>query len=520
MARQFFQKDLTGDGFLMQLQADLDGCKILRFLVAYISPPGIEAIGSNRLAKALKHRKSFGVTSLSCQINHEGILNLQEECGEPTKLKIFLDLKDNEKDEPKISLLHSKLIYILKRKKRLEPQKAIIYIGSHNWTKMALSVNTKKNAEVSIRIETSFKEGDLEGNNTSLGSEVNKHLLTAWELKSSLGATILNKPIFDDFRFVLCERQNKKIPKLTELLVLIACGTDDIPNINNSANQSIYLQSRDGFEGKSIYNNSTLPVLLLFYRTISDLQNGFLPCALLCRITTNIQTQAGNGDNQASNSIEGFSFVMRDTIPRTPNQNSIELQSGLTVSYWPIATVPQNQSNSAAYDESEQPLYQFQIRIEQVLVSEGNMAEQEQQNVWNVGEMAFTSNPQIKVKRIEGIAVGSNDLAKTIMNEQKEVFGISKPICKLVEKNDNPQEGFRIASSVLNHLVITKGMFSKLNNEGKSIYDIAKEKGIFTIPELEYPKSKMKELIKRTTVIFHEPHSWLKKWVASFNVEN
>lgn len=85
-------------------------------------------------------------------------------------------------------------------------QKAIIYIGSHNWTRRALGPVAPRNAEASLRVETPFNPEDLDGKGTSLASDVNRHLLQAYNLPACLPATETHRTTFEQWFQKGCRR--------------------------------------------------------------------------------------------------------------------------------------------------------------------------------------------------------------------------------------------------------------------------------------------------------------------------
>src|SRR5439155_337709 len=120
--------ELVGDAYRERLQDDLDRAVICRFLIAYISESGIDSLGHERLARALRDPRSFGTASLSCVCGFEPLLSLQAILREQ-RLKYFMDPMIPREDEAEIGLFHSKIVFLL-----LEGQAdGVIYIGSHNW---------------------------------------------------------------------------------------------------------------------------------------------------------------------------------------------------------------------------------------------------------------------------------------------------------------------------------------------------------------------------------------------------
>ena len=63
---EFLSEQLVSSDYRTRLQQDLRSAQVCRFLVAYISREGINAIGRNELRNALQNEHSFGVGSLTC----------------------------------------------------------------------------------------------------------------------------------------------------------------------------------------------------------------------------------------------------------------------------------------------------------------------------------------------------------------------------------------------------------------------------------------------------------------------
>jgi hypothetical protein len=195
---QLISKELVSHDYRNLLQADLARAKVCRFLVAYVSLEGLEKVGRHLLSRALRDERSFGIASLSCSCGYEPLLKLQSQLPATLglRLKYFMDpmVKDAE-DAGHLALFHSKLVYQLLDGE----EKSVIYIGSHNWTQRALGPGRPRNVEASIRYECAVAPGDLDGTGTSFAAQVNRHLLTAWNLDACLPATEANKTVFDDW---------------------------------------------------------------------------------------------------------------------------------------------------------------------------------------------------------------------------------------------------------------------------------------------------------------------------------
>jgi hypothetical protein len=197
----FLSSQLVGDEYRQRLTEDLVRAKVCRFLVAYVSSSGIDALGPARLARVLQDPRSFGVASLSCSCSYEPLLDLQAMLPEP-RLKYFMDPLIPSDESGEIVLFHSKLVFLL-----FDGQdKGVIYVGSHNWTRRAIGPGSPRNAEASLRLEVPVLPGDLDGIGASLASDVNRHLLEAHELPACLPATEGHRATFEQWYEKGCQR--------------------------------------------------------------------------------------------------------------------------------------------------------------------------------------------------------------------------------------------------------------------------------------------------------------------------
>ena len=88
----FFNEQLLSTGYLDRLNQDLERADLCRFLVAYISKGGLQAINRPALVQALRHKQSFGISSLTCACGYQPLLKLQRDVGETNvRLKYFMD---------------------------------------------------------------------------------------------------------------------------------------------------------------------------------------------------------------------------------------------------------------------------------------------------------------------------------------------------------------------------------------------------------------------------------------------
>ena len=108
----FFSEQLVASEYRDRLNADLQHADMCRFLVAYISADGLNALDRPALLAALRNDQSFGVSSLTCACGYLPLLQLQRDVGGSTpRLKYFMDPQVKNTDEPDgIALFHLKLV--------------------------------------------------------------------------------------------------------------------------------------------------------------------------------------------------------------------------------------------------------------------------------------------------------------------------------------------------------------------------------------------------------------------------
>lgn len=368
---RLLSKELVSLEYREQLQQDLARATVCRFLVAYISIDGMDSIGRHLLSRVLRDDRSFGVGSLTCSCGFEPLLRLQAELPD-VRLKYFMDPLVKEDDEPsEISLFHSKLVYLLLERE----QKSIVYIGSHNWSRRALGPQGPRNAEASMRFELDFAPEDLDGTGTSVASQVNRHLLDAWNMPLCLPATADNEASFREWYEKGC-RRSPSAP-LHETTILLAVRRP--PPTDNDwlelAGRGIYLQVLDEEDGQLVWNSGNR-VLVLVWNSDSDLASARQPVMLQCRITTSkagINSQL-RGTNQSVAPVAGFEAVIWDDAELTAQSNSqqgrrppVSLWSGRQVHVYDFE-FPTAHTDSSQIDGPVRPRYQFHLEVERVIV--------------------------------------------------------------------------------------------------------------------------------------------------------
>ena len=187
--------------------------------------------------------RSFGVSSLTCACGYKPLLKLQRDVGESAaRLKYFMDPLVKDTDEPDgIALFHSKLVYL-----RLPREnKSVVYIGSHNCSGRALGPGRPRNVEASLRFELDYAPEHIAGSDASLASQVNRHLLAAYDKPACLAATAANEPTFEQwFDFGCRNAPTSPLAQITIILAVRKAGTVATPtDWSNLTSQGIYMQA-------------------------------------------------------------------------------------------------------------------------------------------------------------------------------------------------------------------------------------------------------------------------------------
>ncbi|QDS97686.1 phospholipase D-like domain-containing protein [Adhaeretor mobilis] len=301
----FFSENLVSREFVERLQGDLRECLMCRFLVAYVSNAGICTIGRPLLVDAMSKTGSFGISSLSCSCGFDPLLDLQGAIGSSrAKLKYFMDPIVRTRREPRLVLLHSKLIYLA-----IPSQgKSVVYIGSHNWTGSALSDDGTVNAEASLRIEVPYDTEHAYGRGDSIAGQVNRHLLEAKDLPACRDAVESNRQLFEQWYDKGC-RTNPS-PSTDDAFILLAVLKDAEPIspsiFDELVDKGIYLRTDN--TGKRMYLAEHRRLIIMLWLSESDLQNGQQPILIRCRRSTDAPDVSADvkSTNTSPSPIEGF----------------------------------------------------------------------------------------------------------------------------------------------------------------------------------------------------------------------
>lgn len=354
---QFISEDLVSREYVDRLQADLRDCLMCRFLVAYISDAGINAIGRRLLVDALGKAGSFGVGSLSCSCGFEPLLGLQESIGGGrAKLKYFMDPIVRNRNEPSLALLHSKLVYLAIPSQN----KSVVYSGSHNWTGPALSGTGKVNAEASFRIEFPYKQEHALGRGNSIPAQVNRHLLEAKDLAACRDATEANRATFEQWYDKGC--RTNPTPKTDDTFIILAvlknASRASQRMFSDLADKGIYLRTDNS--GKAMYLAEHRRLIVMLWCSESDLEAGNQPILIRCRRSSDVPDVSADvkSTNTAPSPIEGFGAAIY-------GRKAVTLWSGREARAFEF-DFQTGSSSSQAFDSAiggRSPEYRFHLEV-------------------------------------------------------------------------------------------------------------------------------------------------------------
>ncbi|EDM77767.1 hypothetical protein PPSIR1_38334 [Plesiocystis pacifica SIR-1] len=464
----------TADEYLRLLRQDLEGARVLRFVIAYVSESGLAAIGSDLLAAALKQPGSFGLASLSCACGFTPLVGLQTMLEpEQGRLKYFVDpVVLGSQGDPALSLVHSKIVYIVRPDNR-----AVIYLGSHNWSGRGLGSDTPRSAEASMRFEFEFELSQLSGAGTDLPSEINRHLLQCFNLGASLPVHDDNLPIFEDWYRARCERE-KPLPLDEYAVVIGACSTDGTSTYDHlwkailTPGASIYLPCHVEDEGQILRLRQDR-VLLMAWTSKEALEESKEPVLLFCKVTRQVAGKDSAFEGTSEGDIENFDLVLHD--PRQGARISageeagepltINLHNGHVFEYFTLSPVPASVT-AASIDGGGPPKYQNYLQVYQVLLPEWlkqtedprdvgareQMATRRDQGVWTAANLALTTNRQVQPEVSKNYRV-PQQTREQIMGCFEEFFGLGEGRLEVrpVDPNVAPKELVRLAQSRLHY---------------------------------------------------------------------
>ena len=463
MTTRLLSKELVSSEYRSQLREDLSRVRILRFLVAYVSTKGVDSLDRGLLVRALIDRQSFGIASLSCSCGHEPLLDLQRSLGKAVgvRLKYFMDPLVSDSDGPRdLTLFHSKLIYLLLP----EEQKSVIYIGSHNWTERAIGPYGPRNAEASVRLEFEFSEEHLEGVGQSIPSQVNRHLLDAYEMPLCLPATSDNEPRFIEWNEKGCKRSPAPMDQITVLLAVLKPGGDSQNSAQwqRLADHGIYMQALDEAEGKILWRTTGL-VFVLVWESDAALNVAAQPYILVCRITTKNAGRSSElrGTNQSPSPIIGFEGIIFDEVElanlrglRT-RRLPVELWSGREVSVYDFE-FPTSRHDSRLVDGSVEPKYQYHLEVDEIVCPADRDSPIVGQMLWTRESFAVAESKKAAPLTLAPGFCVEHDLRDAMMKCLQAVLRIDPQIAKVLPvcDVDSNKLGRRLSSHPLHETYI------------------------------------------------------------------
>lgn len=458
------------EDYVQALRADLDGAKVLRFVMAYVTTSGLDALGVDRLAAALRGDQSLGVASLACACGFDPLLQLQERVGrEPANLRYFLDPGIADATDPNVSLLHSKLVYVVRADGR-----AVVYLGSHNWSGRALGGGTTRNAEASFRLELDFEDEHLLGHGTGLGAEVNRHILACYNLGACLGAHPDNRPIFEDWFRVRCKRPADLDLDAYAVLVGI-CGE----SVKQAADPkfwaaeagrgaSIYLQCHEEYEGQVVRKRQER-VLAMIWAGQDAFAKARPPVLLFCKVTRQVAGEESTYEGTSQGDITNFRFLLwdpqQDASRGTGNDAGPRLRAttrtGTEFDYFVLDDAPIGASASAF--DGAAPRYQHYLQVYEVVVpawmmidlSASAAGEERAPLAWSPEEFALSPTRQVPPEEQRQYRA-PEDTAGEIMACLREMFGvdIDQAVALPTSAETDPRKLVRLVTSTIHEACI------------------------------------------------------------------
>jgi hypothetical protein len=522
----------VADDYRISLAADLEQATIIRFAMAYISQDGLNALGMERLRRALLHSNSFGVATLSCGCGYEPLMQLQERIGsEDVRLKYFVDPQVGGRDlaEPSMELMHSKMVYLVCG------NRAVIYMGSHNWSGRALGHGQPRNAEGSLRLEYKFDEKQLEGRGSDLPSRVNKHLNYIWKLSICRSATQVNRALFEQWHHLCCERSRSDSDRNSYAVVSAVCQVN-ASKAHRTAEfwcnameegVGIYFQLHEEQEGQVLRSHQDRVLILAWIGEV-ELRSSQAPVLLFCKST---RSNAGPGSElhgQSGGDITHFRWVLWDSIQ---HRNTVEgrdigqgqiakVRTGRAFRYFDLNLVPQDNLASAV-DQGIQPKYQHYLQVEEVFLPQwldpednhDQLVEELDRNFedprpkkqrrllrWLPGDLAFSKKKNVPKQKLPGYQV-DEETCRAILKDLEAEFHLKKHRKKAKALpfmgETSGREGRRVSAHPLHEAL----MDEEANRNPRTIY--ARRKLGAVIPDLDHSKDDVSiSLIDRVQPVF------------------
>ncbi len=467
--------------YLELLQRDLDQALLIRFAVAYVSEAGIQVGGEDRLLAALEHPKSFGIATMDCGCGFWPFLKLQAKLDqEDPKLKYFFDpklRKDRNEQSAPASLMHTKMVYLVRR-----DNKAVVYIGSHNWSKRALGPKSRpRNAEASLRIELPATPGDLDGTGTGLGPDVNRHLTEINWWKLSLPAIPDNEPKFMEWSENACGGNSADALEDYSLVLCVAqqesmANQASIWRKFRDLGHGIYLQILREDDGPPVWSQSER-IAVLVWPSLTAMKTSKLPLLLLCQSTNRFAGPESEIAGTSQGDFQGFRAVLWDPKQHAalaknkdlPDALSATARSGRKIEYFSFDLRP-GPTVVSQVDQSVVPRYRHYLQVQELILPDWLASERpadveieiqegetprRRERVWRPGQVGFSSSRQVRMKKSPGYRV-DRDQHLAMEECLRDVFKV-QPTCAHLRPYSDPEDecvGLRLASHPVHEALI------------------------------------------------------------------
>lgn len=511
---QFLSKELVTMDYRRSLQRDLGQAKICRFLVAYVSGGGIDSINRPVLINALRDSRSFGVASLSCACKYEPLLKVQDDLAD-VRLKYFMDPIVNESGEPSdIVLFHSKLVYLYLPRQN----KSVIYLGSHNWTRRALGPQGPRNAEASLRLEFDFEEDHLDGSGDSMAAEVNRHLLDAWQTPLCVPAIRSNEPMFDEWSNKACRNANS-VPMESNVVVLAVRKGEGSGDWASLAGSSIYMQVLSEPEGELVGSKYLKQLMVMVWKSESDLQAGLQPLLLFCKVSNGIAgaRSVAGGSNQARDPIQGFSAVIFDqreltsrSLQRNDERSRVALWSGRDAEIYDFQ-FPTPHSGCEQVDQGIEPNYRYLLEVESVVFPADSDCPPNTKMCWSADSLAMAkTKTSTDFKSSPGYSV-EPEVERMMLQCLEEVLLVEPNRAKVKPYSDvdNAKLGKRVSRHPLHETFLGPQLTHRDRRD--AYYADANESAFIAELDNDDDASSAKDGIKRLQRVFTSPVAELRE---------
>jgi len=377
-------------------------------------------------------------------------------------LKYFMDPKVRDTDEPDdLVLLHCKLVYLYLP----GIQKSVVYVGSHNWTNRALGPGSPRNAEASLRFELPYRDEDLPGTGTSIASEVNRHLLSAYTTPACLPATSSNRDVFEQWYQWCCSYAPRS--PLEQVTIILAVRKGDEPLTPSAwaglAGRSVYMPIFEENDGQRIRRDNER-ILVMVWDSLAALVAGDQPVLLRCHLSTQdpSPTSGVRGTNRSPAPIAGFGAVLLDEGQLLAMQNArrrppsaVTIWSRREVEYFDF-DFPTSRVDSSGVEGGIRPNYRFLLEVDDVVLPADGPPPDDPAFLWTRESFAVAkTKDEARLERIPGYQVPA-ELQHQIMACLTQEFQIDPNQAKAlpVSDHDVTKEGRRVSHHPLHDTFI------------------------------------------------------------------